>query len=70
VTQAFLNDLKETRQGTLEAWGRGNLTKGSTDETVQLNAEAIGGVGAIASVIDQIEAWQELETDEVERVTA
>jgi hypothetical protein len=72
VTQAFLSDLKETRQSTREAWGRGNLTRASIDETIQVNSEAIGGVSILTQTIDIIEEWQALETgqEELERVTS
>lgn len=72
VTQEFLSNLKETRQGTLEAWGSGNLTRASIDETVQVNSEAIGGVSVLTQTINIIEEWQTLDTglEEVERVTS
>ena len=72
MTQEFLSSLKETRQGTLEAWGRGAMTRASIDETVQVNSEAVGGVSVLSQTIDIIEEWQALETglDGVERVTS
>ena len=72
VTQEFLNSLKETRQERQDLWGRGGYTADSRDGTLQLNAEAIGAVGVITSLVDLIEELKALDTglDDVERVTS
>lgn len=56
----------------MEAWARGNLTRESADGTIQVNAEAIGGVSTLTQTIAIIEEWKSLETgmENVEGVTA
>ena len=72
VTLEFLSHLKAVRQGTMESWARGNLTRESVDGTVQVNAEAIGGVSTLTQTIELIEEWKSLETglEGVEGVTS
>ena len=56
----------------MESWARGNLTRESVDGTVQVNAEAIGGVSTLTQTIELIEEWKSLETglEGVEGVTS
>ena len=71
MTLEFLSQLKAVRQETMESWARGNLTRESVDGTVQVNAEAIGGVSTLTQTIEIIEEWKSLETgmENIEGVT-
>ena len=68
VTLDFLASLQETRQSTMEAWARGNYTSGQSQETVQLNAQAIGAVGVLDQCIEIIDGYKFLADEAVDRV--
>ncbi len=44
--------LRRRRQEFLEAWANGSFIAESGDGTIQLNAKALGKVGAIDEVLD------------------
>lgn len=52
VTQQFLQDLRESRQATMEAWAHQQFP------TELANAGALGGVDLLGKVIDSIESRQ------------
>lgn len=70
VTLEYLSTLKEARHDRLEAWAKGNYTHETQGGTIQVNAQAIGEVGVLTQLVDQIEELKALETgsEDIERV--
>ncbi len=64
VTRAFLEDLKETHQDTLEAWGNGAYVGDSGEETLQFSAKALGSLDMLKQIIKRIDDLREAKNDE------
>lgn len=54
-TQKFLSDLVDSRQSTMEAWGRGAFSGAELS-----NAKALGGVDVLTQIIDMIVGLKEV----------
>lgn len=61
VTKQYQQILLSLRKDLLEQWAAGNFTGSSAEETVQLNAKALGR-------IHQLEELMELEYDDIREV--
>jgi hypothetical protein len=51
-TVEFFSRLKERHNETLMRWSQGMFTGSSSDETVQLNAHAIGEVTILSEILE------------------
>jgi hypothetical protein len=64
VTQVFLQELRETRQESLEAWAREVFTGATAEATAMSNAKALGGMDVLKQVIDLLEEHNVTDTGE------
>ena len=55
ITQSLVYSLYGDMAGHFEGWLNGEYTGESSDETIQKNSRALGGVGAIESLLAWIE---------------
>ena len=61
VTQAFLSNLLDSRQHTMETWAQQCYTSDTTEKTAQVNASALGGVSVLDQVIELIVDYKPIE---------
>lgn len=65
VTKEFLQELKDSRQDTMEAWAQEKFVGQVAEETAVQNATALGGVRVLDQLIEQIEDdGRDVETEE------
>ena len=55
VTQQFQKWIEEAEADTLKAWARQQFVGSTSDETVQMNAFALGGLDFLRQVISKIQ---------------
>ena len=55
VTQSLVQSLYGDMAGHFEGWLNGEFTGVTSDETIQKNSKALGGVAAIESILAWIE---------------
>ena len=58
ITQSLVSSLYGDMAGHFEGWLNGEFTGPTADETIQKNSKALGGVGAIESVLAWVEDAQ------------
>lgn len=58
VTQAHLQNLRESRQETMEAWADEAYVGETGERTLQSNAKALGGLQLLSHVIQSIESYK------------
>lgn len=65
IFDRMLSELSDTRSEYLESWAGGVFTEESVDGTAQRNAEALGKVQMLDSVIEMVKAARvEYDNDE------
>lgn len=68
VTLEHLQEIKESRQETLEAWAKEKFTAATSEQTVAANATALGGIRVLDQMIEHIETYQKAIDSEVNLV--
>lgn len=56
VTQQHLQRLRDAKQALLEQWGMHNFISESGEQTLQMNAKALGEVYMLTEMIETIES--------------
>jgi hypothetical protein len=56
VTVELLDTLRSSKQEAMEAWARETFIGKTNEETVAMNAAALGGVRVLTTLIEDIEA--------------
>ena len=66
VTQEFLRLVRDSRHEAMEAWARQAFVSDNPQQTLQYNANALGGVDAMNQVIEMIDGYKPVDpaTDE------
>lgn len=53
-TRQLVEDLKDTIETIKESWAAGEYTGGNADQTIQLNAKALGSLEICESLLERI----------------
>jgi len=61
VTQEFLQQLRNSKQDTMEAWASEAFIGEGIEATAMQNATALGGVRVLVEMIDQLEELTKVE---------
>ena len=61
VTVELVEFLKESRQATLEEWGKERYVAATGEQTLQMNAKALGGMDFLNKLLDHLDSFKPVE---------